>query len=88
MTEPMPAIQAKTMMTNMTYLSHEIAFEYEYLFFFVLNRAIKSCIIPNGHIIEQYMRPNSSVISIKTATITTFKARRAGKNWIFAIHAK
>uniref|UniRef100_UPI003FF13711 hypothetical protein n=1 Tax=Alistipes shahii TaxID=328814 RepID=UPI003FF13711 len=44
-----------------------------------------SCITPSGQMTEQYTRPKRSVRITRNATTPTFRASRAGRNWIFAI---
>ena len=73
------------------YLSHFFSGEYlkRNLFFFLSlprNHEMMSCIMPRGHITEQYILPNTAVRRISPATTAAFNARAAGRNWIFAIH--
>jgi len=45
-----------------------------------------SCIMPRGHMTEQYMRPKRIVKRSNAAMVMVLTASTDGRNWIFAIH--
>lgn len=86
--EPIPAIKATMNKDNTPYLSMRFSGEWlkRYLCFLRLPliHDTTSCITPNGHTTEQYMRPKRSVSRTNATTTPTLSASKAGKNCILA----
>lgn len=83
-------INAMTNNINVVVRNNVLPLLYVKRFFFLClaNHEIKSCIIPSGHITEQYILPKIIVINKSVMTVITLSASIAGINWIFAIQPK